>query len=63
MPAPVNLAPSTEFESATFCSASKRSIQLSYEGNRNIMRILYPSGHKASRKKINQPGISRNHLN
>ena len=30
--APILLVPPAEFESAAFCSASKRSIQLSYEG-------------------------------
>ena len=47
--APVMIVPSTELESATFCSASKRSIQLSYEGKGIIAGIIYPSGYKPSR--------------
>ena len=39
------LVPPAEFESAAFCSASKRSIQLSYEGVENIVRIKYTAAH------------------
>ncbi len=52
--APIMIAPSTELESATFCSASKRSIQLSYEGKGIIAGIIYPSEYKPSRNGSHQ---------
>lgn len=41
--------PPAELESAAFCSASKRSVQLSYEGIENVLRIIYPSADESSR--------------
>lgn len=44
------MVPPAELESAAFCSASKRSVQLSYEGSISVLRIIiYPSGIKPSR--------------
>ena len=42
MPLP-GAVPPAELESAAFCSASKRSIHLSYEGIGLTVRILYRS--------------------
>ena len=42
------MVPPAELESAAFCSASKRSIQLSYEGMFCTVRIIYPSGAEPS---------------
>ncbi len=53
--APVMIVPSTELESATFCSASKRSIQLSYEGKGTIIRNY-------NLADINRQGIEINKL-
>ena len=42
------MMPPAELESAAFCSASKRSIQLSYEGLGLTVGILYRSARQSS---------------
>ena len=60
--APVMIVPSTELESATFCSASKRSIQLSYEGKGTIVSYYTPAGINRQGMEVNQLLISSNQL-
>lgn len=55
--APILLVPPAEFESAAFCSASKRSIQLSYEGKGTVPAYYTPAGINRQGMEIEQPPI------
>ena len=55
--APIMLVPPAEFESAAFCSASKRSIQLSYEGWGTVPAYYTPAGINRQGMEIKQPPI------